>query len=582
MKTALLAASVFYLAAQSVDSPRRSPTAIAFVNVNVIRMDRERVEPAQTVVVRGDSIIEIGEAAVLRPPDDALVVEGGGRYLLPGLCDSHVHLGSDMPWAPTRPDFGDAALYLAHGVTAVVNLRGTPAQLEWKRQIEAGELLGPTIYTAGEFVNEPRVVTTDEVRREVLQQARDGYDVIKFHEIWNPDGTLATRQGLARDGYLALFDAARETGRPVVGHVPHHLGLDTLLASSSGAVAHIGELNRLHFVLGVRTLLATAIAALVLFVTVAIWSASALLARARGGRLHAASRARVLFASALVAMFALFVGGFVVGPGGPFHASLAARLGAGVVALAFVLLAGWAIVVGVREIRDRDASARSKWSLGLAATGSATLLVLVCLGWLPFLWRSSDHGMAHLADRFRDAGIAVQTTLVVYDVSGADGANRVLRDPSFTFLAPRVRTLWTQLAERGAPAGGAVPPRLPEFIGRLTGIFHRRGVELLAGTDAMGLPMIIPGRSLIRELELLNRSGLSPYEVIRTATVNPAKFLGRDREFGTLAPGRRADLMLLDRNPLESLSALDRPAGVMVRGRWLPRDRLDEMLSALR
>jgi N-acyl-D-aspartate/D-glutamate deacylase len=109
-----------------------------------------------------------------------------------------------------------------------------------------------------------------------------------------------------------------------------------------------------------------------------------------------------------------------------------------------------------------------------------------------------------------------------------------------------------------------------------------RGVELLAGTDAMGLPMIIPGRSLIRELELLNRSGLSPYEAIRTATVNPAKFLGRDREFGTLAPSRRADLLLLDHNPLESLSALDRPAGVMVRGRWLPRDRLEEMLSALR
>jgi imidazolonepropionase-like amidohydrolase len=98
----------------------------------------------------------------------------------------------------------------------------------------------------------------------------------------------------------------------------------------------------------------------------------------------------------------------------------------------------------------------------------------------------------------------------------------------------------------------------------------------------MGLPMIIPGRSLIRELELLNRSGLSPYEAIRTATVNPAKSLGRDREFGTLAPSRRADLLLLDHNPLESLSALDRPAGVMVRGRWLPRDRLEEMLSALR
>src|SRR5688572_3877778 len=122
--------------------------AIAFVNVNLISMDREDVQTGQTVVVERGRIVAIGTAS---PPKGATVVDGTGRFLLPGLTDSHVHLTTDMPWAPARPDFGDAPLYLAHGVTTVVNLRGTPAQLEWKRRIETGGMLGPTIYTSGEF-----------------------------------------------------------------------------------------------------------------------------------------------------------------------------------------------------------------------------------------------------------------------------------------------------------------------------------------------------------------------------------------------------------------------------------------------
>ena len=161
---------------------------MAFVNVNLISMDREGIEPGQTVLVQGDRIVSIGPA---NPPMSALIVDGTGRYLLPGLTDSH--LTTDMPWAPGRSNFGDAPLHLAHGVTTVVNLRGTPAQLEWKRRVEAGELLGPTIYTSGDFVNEPRVRTPDEVDREVRSQARAGYDLVKFHEIWTPESGYITR-----------------------------------------------------------------------------------------------------------------------------------------------------------------------------------------------------------------------------------------------------------------------------------------------------------------------------------------------------------------------------------------------------
>jgi imidazolonepropionase-like amidohydrolase len=94
--------------------------------------------------------------------------------------------------------------------------------------------------------------------------------------------------------------------------------------------------------------------------------------------------------------------------------------------------------------------------------------------------------------------------------------------------------------------------------------------------------MILPGRSLLRELTLLTRSGLTPFDAIRTATVNPSQFLGMDKEFGTIAVGKRADLLLIERNPLEDVAALNQPLGVMVRGRWLPRETLQSLVSALR
>ena len=95
-------------------------------------------------------------------------------------------------FARSRPDFGDGPLYLAFGVTSVMNLGGIATDLEWRRRVEAGEILGPTIYTSGPFVNEPRVNTIDDVQREVDAHVRDGYDMIKFREVMDSDGRFTT------------------------------------------------------------------------------------------------------------------------------------------------------------------------------------------------------------------------------------------------------------------------------------------------------------------------------------------------------------------------------------------------------
>jgi len=89
------------------------------------------------------------------------------------------------------------------------------------------------------------------------------------------------------------------------------------------------------------------------------------------------------------------------------------------------------------------------------------------------------------------------------------------------------------------------------------------------------------GSSLLRELELLTESGLTPYDAIRAATVAPALFLGKAGEFGTIDVGNRADLLIVEQNPLKGVGHLKQLIGVMVRGKWLAREQLDHMVENL-
>ena len=108
----------------------------------------------------------------------------------------------------------------------------------------------------------------------------------------------------------------------------------------------------------------------------------------------------------------------------------------------------------------------------------------------------------------------------------------------------------------------------------------KAGVEFLAGTDALN-PFAFPGFSLHDELDLLVQSGLTPAEALRAATINPARFLRDDAANGSVAPGKNADLVLLEANPLDSVRNTQRIAAVVVRGRYLDRAELDRMLAAV-
>jgi imidazolonepropionase-like amidohydrolase len=113
---------------------------------------------------------------------------------------------------------------------------------------------------------------------------------------------------------------------------------------------------------------------------------------------------------------------------------------------------------------------------------------------------------------------------------------------------------------------------------RLTAGLRDAGVPLLAGTDPF-VPCVIPGFSFQEELEQLYGAGLTNYEVLQTATVNAARFLGESETVGTVAPGKRADLVLVNANPLDDIGNAFRREGVMLRGKWMTEDVLQKELK---
>ena len=173
------AAGISLAAALPQAAPQATPPApVAFLHVNLIPMDSERVLADHTVVVQGGLIAALGPSAEVTVPPGAQTIDGHGQWLLPGLIDSHMHLLA----------VDELSLYLANGVTTVRNMSGEPMHLWWRREIREGRMAGPTLESASpqfdsvppEGTNRVIVTTREEAERAVDALAAD-YDLFKVY-----------------------------------------------------------------------------------------------------------------------------------------------------------------------------------------------------------------------------------------------------------------------------------------------------------------------------------------------------------------------------------------------------------------
>jgi len=200
-------------------------TTYAFVGVNVIPMDAERVIENQTVLVIDDRIVRIGPAGEVEIPDGALTIDGQGLFLMPGLAEMHAHIPSSR--APGEYIENTLFLYVANGITTIRGMLGEPSHLELRAQSAAGEILAPRIYTSGPSLNGSSVGSAVTANRMVREQQEAGYDFLKLHP------------GLTRATFDAIVATANDVGITYGGHVSLDVGLDRTLEARQSTVDHL-------------------------------------------------------------------------------------------------------------------------------------------------------------------------------------------------------------------------------------------------------------------------------------------------------------------------------------------------------
>jgi imidazolonepropionase-like amidohydrolase len=197
----------------------------AIVDVTVVPMDGERTLPGHTVLVRGDRILELGPVDKLPTPSGAKVIDGKGKFLIPGLVDMHVHL----------PRQADLSLYVARGVTTVRNMWGAPIHLEWRDRITKGEIVGPSIFTTGPILDGEDPVhdgsfvirTPEDADRAIALTKQSGYDFLK----------VLTK--IPQAPYDHLLARAKTAGLEVIGHIPRAVTFEHAIDSGQIGVEHL-------------------------------------------------------------------------------------------------------------------------------------------------------------------------------------------------------------------------------------------------------------------------------------------------------------------------------------------------------
>ena len=449
------------LSAPSAIGAQGAPAAaargtVAFVGVSIVPSAGGASMTNRTVVVRDGRIVEVGEAGRVTVPQGANIIQGRGKYLMPGLAEMHAHLpGANAP-AQLAQDI--LFLYVANGITTIRGMLGAPNQLDLRRQTASGELLGPTILVGAPSLNANSAPDAETAARVVRAHKAAGYDFLKLHP------------GLSRPVFDAIASTAQQVGITYAGHVSADVGIMHALQSKQSTVDHLD--GYLEYA-----------------------------ANAPSGN---------------------------VGTGGA-----AARLLGGADSARMHALA-----VATRDADAWVVPTEYLWENFFSGRGPDEFQRLPEMRYIP---RSMWNGWANMARQF---GEGVQSS----NLTAGEKAR---------FVAARQ----LMLRELG-----------------------RNGNRLLMGTDSPQM-MNVPGFALQHEIRAMRAAGLSPSQIVESGTRNVSRYvegsLKGDSRFGSIAVGQRADLVLLDADPLANLDNLERRAGVMVRGRWVPAEEIRRGLEQI-
>jgi uncharacterized protein len=440
-------------------------TELAIVGATIVDTENGHLLPQTTILVTGNRIQALGPAAGIRVPPGARVVDGRGKYVIPGLIDTHIHFGMEEEGLLVIREADPVLRFLlANGVTAARDAHGGGSErdlVHFRDLVERGDVVAPRLYVSG----------TADLGNVEAHGARDFRDLVRRLAGLGVDGIKIIFT--SRDEALAVISEAKQVGLPVYGH--------TWVFGGS----RYGRPD-LSFDFDGYTLAAVE--------------------AGLSGVMHGHSSAP----QPTTAM--------PTPPPGPLDDDNA--------------LAWWLHI-------------RSRWVHASEADVERLL-------------------SAMLANR-----TSLEPNLIVDDIRAhPDRYGSYVGDPHMGQpVADRMRVY----EGRDLQLLRATLERQMAFVKR----FHEAGGLVVAGTDNHPAP----GFGIHDEMRLLVGAGLPPLAALQAATLNAARVLGWQERLGTIAPGKLADLVLLDANPLEDIRNTRAIHAVILNGRVVERAELDALLT---
>lgn len=446
--------------------------AFAITNVNMLSINRDSIVPSKTVFIKEGLIVKIDSTS--NNTKGFKIIDGAGKFLIPGLIDAHVHLFKSP---------NDLLLYIANGVTEIRELIGEENHLEWREEIENGRI-GPKMFVAtprlGSFSPAEGFMMEYSQGFLNIKNAKEAKSIIEKLHAEGYDGVKIYSQ-LNKEAYLEVTKTAKSLGMPVFGHVPFDITLEDIYSNGQSSIAHFEELMNalrrefkeinnlgsskgkedefLQYVENRSPELASNLIKHNITITSTLWLTESFVRQRHD------------------------------------------------------------LINTLKEVElEYENPGISEWSE----------YILGGLGWLPKVNRYK------IQEELDNEGLA--------------------RDKKFWDTYGQACTI---LAKNLSQAG----------------------VVIMAGTDA-NLPPAVPGFSLHDELVSLNNAGMSNSQVLKSATSVPAKWLKSNS--GSIEIGYEANLILLDKNPLDDIRNTKKINTVINRGKVYNRILLDKMLEAIK
>jgi len=433
---------------------------ILFKNVNVVDVKTGAIASNQNVLIGGNIIEKISSKNI--DAKAVTVIDGTGKFLIPGLCDMHVHTFRNA--ADKRKEYY-FPLFIANGVTSVRDMwTKTPNMKyinEWREGVNNGTLVAPRFALVGTLVDgippvwpaSDTIRTADEARAMVHTIRDSGLDFVKVYG------------HLSREAYFAIADECKKIGFPFAGHVPDSVSLAEAIQSGQKTIEHL-----------------------------------------------------------------------------------------------FGILSKWSDLSS-NEAKFKSIK-RGEWTPALR---------------MELLKSFSEEKAIAMAKLMKKRGTWLCPTISVDESNMLAYDKKLIEDERLQYATEAERKSWMDLHNAYKLESRPFQQFRFQTGSRYVNLMYKNGVSILAGTD-VGNPFLYPGFSLHDELIHLVNAGLPPLAALQAATINPARYLGKEKQLGTVSKGKLADLVLLDANPLLEISNTKKISAVVLNGRLFQRKELDELL----